>query len=99
MEIRIQAIKFVATEKLEAYINKKLQKLAKVSDDIISIDVYLKVTKPESSDNKEVEIKIQARNAELFASKVSDTFEESIDLAIDALDKQLIKNKEKLRAK
>jgi putative sigma-54 modulation protein len=99
MEIRIQAIKFNATEKLEEYIKKKLQKLAKISDDIVAIDVYLKVTKPETAQNKEVEIKVQVPNAEFFASKLSDTFEESTDIAIDALDKQLIKYKEKLRSK
>ncbi len=99
MEIRIQAVKFTATEKLEAYINKKLQKMAKLSDDIVSIDVYLKVTKPETAQNKEVEIKVQAPNVEFFASKVSDTFEESTDLAVDAIDKQIVKHKEKLRMK
>ncbi|MDE7496585.1 MAG: HPF/RaiA family ribosome-associated protein, partial [Muribaculaceae bacterium] len=32
---------------------------------------------------------------ELFASKTADTFEEAVDLAIAALEKQLEKNKEK----
>ena len=99
MEIKIQSIKFDATEKLEAYIQKKVAKLEKISDDIIAVDVYLKVTKPETAQNKEVEIKIQVPGAEIFASKVSDTFEESTDLAVDALDKQLVKHKEKMRSK
>lgn len=99
MEIRIQAIKFDATEKLETYIKKKISKLEKINDDIQTVDVYLKVVKPETSLNKEVEIKVQVPNAEFFASKVSDTFEESVDTAVDAIDKQLIKNKEKMRAK
>jgi putative sigma-54 modulation protein len=99
MEIRIQAIKFDATEKLEAYIQKKIAKLTKLHEEIQTIDVYLKVVKPEVAQNKEVEIKIQVPSAEFFASKTSDTFEESVDGVIDALDKQLIKNKEKLRAK
>ena len=99
MEIKIQAVKFTATEKLEAYIDKKLQKLTKANDDILFIDVFLKVTKPEAADNKEVEIKIQSKNGDFFASKTSDTFEESTDLVIDALEKQLAKNKEKLRSK
>lgn len=99
MEIRIQAIKFDATEKLEAYINKKLAKLQKLEEDIQSIDVYLKVVKPETSKNKEAEIKVMIPNAEFFSSKVCDTFEESIDTAIDALDKQIIKHKEKSRTK
>ena len=99
MEIRIQAIKFTATEKLEAYIDKKLQKLTKANEDIVFIDVFLKVTKPEAADNKEVEIKIQTKSGDFYASKTSDTFEESTDLVIDALEKQLAKHKEKLRSK
>ena len=34
-----------------------------------------------------------------FAEKVSDTFEESVDVCVDALSKQLTKYKEKLRGK
>ena len=32
---------------------------------------------------------------DLFASKIADTFEEAVDLAIDALDRQLVKIKDK----
>jgi putative sigma-54 modulation protein len=97
MEIRIQAIKFTASEQLEAHINKRLSKLTRVYDDIVSVDVYLKVVKPETSQNKEVEIKIQSSLGEFFASKTTDTFEESTDLAVEALDRQLAKSKEKVR--
>ena len=99
MEIKIQSIKFDATEKLETYITKKLAKLEKMHEDMMTVDVTLKVTKPETAQNKEVEIKIQMPGAEFFASKVTDTFEESTDLVVDALDKQLVKHKEKLRSK
>ena len=99
MEVKIQSIKFDATEKLETYINKKLAKLEKVFENIISADVHLKVTKPETAQNKQVDIKLQVPGSEIFASKICDTFEESADLAIDALDKQLAKYKEKLRSK
>lgn len=56
----------------------------------------LKVVKPETAMNKEASIKLTVPNSEdLFASKVADTFEEAVDLAIDALDRQLVKLKEK----
>ncbi|MBE6312259.1 MAG: ribosome-associated translation inhibitor RaiA [Bacteroidales bacterium] len=99
MEIRIQSIGFDATEKLKAHIEKKVNKLSRVSEDIHTVDVYLKVVKPETAQNKEAEIKLQIPNAELFASKVTDTFEESVDLSVEALEKQIIKNKEKLRSR
>ena len=55
MKFRIQSINFDATEKLEAYINKKAMKLSKVFDEIMTMDVYLKVVKPETATNKEAE--------------------------------------------
>jgi len=95
MKQRIQSINFDATVVLESYINKKTSKLEKLLDEITNVDVYLKVIKPETSTNKEVEIKISAPGVEFFASKTCDTFEEAIDLSIDALEKQIIKFKEK----
>ena len=53
MEIKIQAIHFEATEKLEKFIEKKLSKLAKFNDEIGRIEVSLKVVKPETAMNKE----------------------------------------------
>lgn len=96
MEVKIKAIHFDATEKLEEFINKKAQKLARRNDAIATFDVTLKVVKPESAMNKEAAIKITVPNSEdLFASKIADSFEEAIDVAIDALDKQLVKIKDK----
>ena len=43
--------------------------------------------------NKEAGIKVLAMNGEFFAEKVSDTFEEAIDVCVDALSKQLTKQK------
>ncbi len=96
MEVRIQSIHFDATSKLEDFINKKAQKLARRNEAITLFDVTLKVVKPETAMNKEASIKLTIPSAEdLFASKVADSFEEAVDLAIDALDRQLEKLKEK----
>ncbi|GAK37164.1 ribosome hibernation protein YhbH [Bacteroides graminisolvens DSM 19988 = JCM 15093] len=38
-------------------------------------------------------------NGEFYASKVCDSFEQSVDEALEALEKQLVKHKEKLRNK
>ena len=57
------------------------------------------MVKPETAMNKEAGIKVLALNGEFFAEKVSDTFEESVDVCVDALSKQLIKAKEKLHGK
>ena len=99
MEVRIQAIHFDATEKLQDFIQKKTAKLEKYCDDINKVEVSLKVVKPETAMNKEASMKVLVPNGEFFAEKVSDTFEESVDVCVDALSKQLTKYKEKLRGK
>lgn len=78
MEVRIQAIHFDATEKLQDFIQKKTAKLEKYCDDINKVEVSLKVVKPETAMNKEASIKVLVPNGEFFAEKVSDTFEESV---------------------
>ena len=95
MKLRIQSINFDATTTLESYINKKTLKLEKFFDEIISIEVYLKVVKPETSTNKEAEIKVSVPNVDFFASKTCDSFEEAVDLTLEAIDKQIRKYKEK----
>ena len=95
MKLRIQSINCDATTTLESYINKKISKLDKFFDEIINIEVYLKVVKPETATNKEAEIKISIPNVDFFASKTCDSFEEAIDLTVDALEKQIRKHKEK----
>ena len=99
MELKIQSIHFDASEKLQDFIQKKVSKIEKNSDDIRSAEVVLKVVKPETAMNKETAIRIRVPNDELYAEKVCDTFEEGVDLCVEALLKQLSKYKEKIRRK
>ena len=99
MEVRIQSIHFDASEQLQSFIQKKTTKLEKYYDDIKKVEVSLKVVKPETAENKEAGVKVLVPNGELYANKICDTFEEAIDVCIDALEKQLVKYKEKLRNK
>lgn len=94
MEIKINAIHFEATEKLNDFINKKVEKLGKYNEEIANAEVILKVVKPETAMNKEASVKLNIpRSEDLFANKVADTFEEAIDLSVDALKRQLEKTK------
>jgi putative sigma-54 modulation protein len=95
MKLRVQSINFDATKALEAHVEKKTSKLKKFFDDIMNVEVYLKVVKPETAINKEAEIKLSVPSGEFFASKICDTFEEAVDLSIEALEKQILKHKEK----
>ena len=92
MEIKIQAIHFDATDKLQQFINKKVEKLVKHNEMINDVEVTLKVVKPETAMNKEAAIKLYVSQQEdLFASKTADTFEEAVDLCVDALKRQVEK--------
>ena len=99
MEIRIQAIHFDVTERLDAFIRKKVAKLNQYHDGILDAEVILRVVKPETARNKQAGIRLQIKSNDCFAEKVSDTFEEAVEEAVVALEKQLIKAKEKSRSK
>ena len=99
MDIKIKAIHFDATEKLEAFIQKKVSKLEQFYEGIIMADVALKVIKPETVKNKSASIRIKIKNGDCFAEKICDTFEEAVDTAVEALEKQLRKYKEKSKVK
>ena len=72
---------------------------AKSCDQAAGAEVVLKVTKPETAMNKEVQVRINVPGGNLHAEKTSDTFEEAIDLCVDALQRQSEKYKEKHVAK
>ncbi len=94
MEVRIKSIHFDASEKLESFVTKKLEKLARRNEEITEAEVTLKVVKPETAMNKEAGIKLVLPScSDLFASKIADTFEEAVDMSIEALERQLEKTK------
>ncbi len=99
MEVRIQAIHFDVSAQLEAFIQKKVAKLEQYFDGILLAEVTLKVVKKESAQNKQAGILLKIKSGDCFAEKVNDTFEESVDECVVALEKQLVKFKEKIRAK
>ncbi|MBQ0048194.1 MAG: ribosome-associated translation inhibitor RaiA [Prevotellaceae bacterium] len=90
MKIEIQSVHFDATEKLEAYTEKKVSKLERFTD-ADTARVVFSVVKPQTAMNKEVSITIGS----LHAEKTCDTFEEAIDQCVDALKTQIEKKKNK----
>ncbi len=93
MNIKIQSLKFNADTKLLEFIENKLAKIDKFADGIISADVTLKLEKDDEHGNKIAVITIALPGDKLVAEKQCKTFEEAVDLAIDALKKQLEKYK------
>ena len=66
------------------------------SQRIINAEVFLRLDKDKEKENKITEIKLNVPGKELFAKRQTKSFEESTDEAIEALRKQLLKEKEKM---
>jgi ribosomal subunit interface protein len=100
MNIQVKTVHFTADQKLVDFVNKKVPKLDTYFDGIIGAEVIMKVVKPETNNNKVAEIKLSIPGADyLLAEKQADSFEEAIDLAIDAIRRQISKFNEKLKDK
>ncbi len=95
MDVRIQAIHFEASERLVEFINKKAERLVRRFSAVNTVDVTLKVVKPETAMNKEVLVRLGSSAGELVATKTADSFEEALDLSLEALERQLEKQKDK----
>ena len=96
MEVQIKAIHFDISEKLVAFVNKKIEKLTRRYDFISDAEGNLRLVKPETAMNKEAGIKLSVPGSpDLFASKTADSFEEAIDESLEALEPQLEKAKGK----
>ncbi len=94
MEVNIKAIHFDISEKLTAFTNKKIDKLARRFENVSSVDVAYTLVKPEAAMNKEAGVEVHVPGSgKLFASKTADSFEEALDLSLDALERQLERTK------
>jgi len=97
MEIQIHSVRFDADKKLLDFIQVKVNKLLQYRDDILAADIFLRLINVQDDNNKIVEIKLDIPRNSLFAKKQSKTFEEATDIAIDALRRQITKQKGKQR--
>lgn len=95
MNANIHSVGFTSDEKLDDFIQKKLNKLDVLFDKIIHADVYLKLDSHDHVKDKIVEVKLNIPGATLFASETSKAFEESTDLVVESIKRQLNKRKEK----
>ncbi len=97
MNVKINSVHFKTDSKLESFIRDRLQKMPLLYDGVIGAEVMLKVENNETRDNKITEIRLIIRGYDLFAKKQARTFEEATDVAVDALRKQLVRHKEKIK--
>ena len=97
MKVNISSLHFKTDQKLDDFIENKVKKLKQFHNEIVSGDVVLKLDKDINQENKVTEIRLDVPGADIYAKKQSKSFEEATDLAVEALKKQLIRHKEKLK--
>ena len=97
MEIKIQSIHFDADQKLLELIKEKVSRLDHFYEHIVSAEVFLKLERSDRHENKLAEIKIQIPGKILFAKEQNLSFEHAVEIAVDALLKQVKREKEKAR--
>jgi len=95
MNIKINAVGFSASTKLEEFIQKKFSKFDRFSDDILGIVVMLKLEKDDNLENKVVEVSLNVVGQDVFAKKNAKTFEGAVDGLVDVISRKLVKIKEK----
>lgn len=97
MKVQTQAVHFNADKKLKEFIEKKINRLEQFSTKLLRADVFLKLENSGRIKDKIAEIKLHLPGTVLYVKESQKTFEASVDSAIDALKRQLIRYKERRR--
>jgi len=99
MNVNIQTVHFDADGKLKSHIEKKIVKLNQFDDKITTVNIYLKLDNlVHAIKDKVVEIKVAIPKYEFFVKHSCKTFEESFDLAMNALIIQIKRRKQRMAA-
>jgi putative sigma-54 modulation protein len=97
MNLNIQTVHFDADGKLKNHIEKKIEKLNQFTDSITKVDIYLKLDNiVHNIKDKIVEIKVVIPKHEFFVKRTCKSFEESFDIAMNALITQIKRKKERM---
>ncbi|HMQ59414.1 MAG TPA: ribosome-associated translation inhibitor RaiA [Flavilitoribacter sp.] len=97
MKVYTEAVQFKADQKLVDYVQEKLEKVEHYFDRIIDAHVTLKLENAGQVKDKVAEVRLNVPGETLVVKETQKTFEASVNLAVDALKRQLIKYKEKVR--
>jgi integrase/recombinase XerC len=95
MRTQISSIHFKASDSLKRFAEKEVERLSKLSDDILKCEIEFTYTKT----IKEARVHVNANGSMLHASGTSDDFKKSLALTVDKLEQQMKKLKGKRIAK
>ncbi|MFZ1322199.1 MAG: ribosome-associated translation inhibitor RaiA [Ignavibacteria bacterium] len=94
IKVNITSRHFKAHDTLQEYIKSEIENLSKYNEDIIYADVILSFEKALNS-IKYCEILIKLGSKDLMAKESSDDFVKSVDKAINKIETQILKIKDK----
>ena len=95
MKVNVQSIDFKSSEELVVYAEKKVERLFRYLDTIVSCDINLKVDNADNRENKVATIRLVIPGNDLIANHQSNSFEAAISFAAEALERQIEKYKTK----
>ena len=97
MDIKVNTVHFDADQKLIDHVHRKVNKLGQFFEGIIGAEVFLRLENVQDDENKIAEVKLLIPGNDLFVKKQSKTFEEAVNKAVETLNRQVTKYKEKLK--
>ena len=92
MDIKINAHKFDAGEKLNAFIEKKVARVEKFFAGAVNA---AEVSLDDVKEGKKAKLQIHIPGEDLVIERVADTFENAITECVDAMKEKLTRTKEK----
>ncbi|MFT4204318.1 MAG: HPF/RaiA family ribosome-associated protein [Chitinophagaceae bacterium] len=99
MNVSIQTVRFDADSKLTDFVSKKLEKLNTFHDQILKVEVFLKLDNVvHTIKDKIAEINVRVPKHNFFVKASSKSFEESFDAAMESVINQIKRKKERQAA-
>lgn len=95
MKVTVQSIAFTLKKEVSDFIQNKVKKLARFYRDIIGIEVFLKVDKPGTRNNKVCRIRLVVPGNDMLSGAKCQTFEAATAQAVVALERQIERRKTK----
>ncbi len=93
MQVTFTARHFKATEPLRLYAENEVARLRKFADGIVGCDIVL----TQERNNHIADITVRIDNVKLNVSESTEDFFKSIDQAVDKLERQIKKHRDKVR--
>ena len=97
MEAIFEYVNISKSESLEAFAQKKLDKLENKYDWIVRANVYFKIDENQKPNGYISEVRLSAPGPEIFAESNENSFEASFAQTAKDLDRQLDKRKAKMK--